>query len=460
MKIIIVGLGQAGTELAKELIKVGHEISVIDINKEIIEEFTNEYDAVGICGNGASRRIQLKAKAGNADLLVALTASDEVNLLACITAKALGARHTIARINDGEYREDESYLLDNLKVDMAINAECDMADEITRLITYPSSIKTGAFSNGKVDIVEIKIKENSPLNNLKITELKSKFNSNVIVTSIVRDNKLIIPRGDAVIKENDEVSIIATSSEIYSFLNKLELIEKSVKSVFIVGCGNIGKYLLQNLSKTKLKIKVVESNKDRCMELIQEFPNIEVVHGDGIDSDTLMEEGIQNFDSCISLTGVDETNLVVTLFAWSCKVRKLITKISSVNYTKMLHNEDIDNTLSPHLVVLSSVHRFIRGIDNKEKAKGINNGSSTIKSLHRFAQNMAEAIEFEITDSFLKLGQCLKCLNIKKDVVIAYIIRNGEIIIPNGETCFEKNDRVVVVANVNKNVARVEEILE
>ena len=450
MKIVIVGLGQAGSELAKELIEAKHEVTVIDEEMELIDTFTNNYDAIGVVGNGASRKIQMQAKVISTDLLIALTSSDEVNLLACITAKTLGAKYTIARINAGEYRDEEKYLIDNFKIDMIINAENDTADDITRMITYPSSIRTSAFANGKVDVAELKIKKESPLNNLKLTELRNKFNTNIIIASIIRNGKLIIPRGDVVIKQDDELCIIGKSSDIYNFLNKLDLIEKPVKSVFIVGCGNIGKYLLRSLSKMRFKIKVIEFDKERCIELMNEFPNIEVVHGDGVDSDLLVEEGIKNYDCCISLTGADETNLVVTLFAWSCKVRKLITKITSLNYTKMLNGEEIDNTLSPHFSVLAAVHRFIRGISNN------NSKNETIKSLYRFAQNMAEAIEFEVTDTFENVGKTLKELQFKKDVVVAFIIRNGEVIMPNGNTSFEKRDRVIIVANSNKNISSLE----
>ena len=299
-------------------------------------------------------------------------------------------------------------------------------------------------------MAELKVKAESPLNNLKLTELRNKFNTNIIIASIMRKGKLIIPRGDVIIKQDDELWIIGKASDIYNFLNKLKLIEKPVKSVFIVGCGNIGRYLLKKLSKMKFKIKVIEFNKERCIELMNEFPNVEIAHGDGVDSDLLIEEGIKDYDCCISLTGADETNLVVTLFAWSCKIRKLITKITSLNYTKMLNGEEIDNTLSPHFSVLSAVHRFIRGISNNDDKDG------TIKSLHRFAQNMAEAIEFEVTDSFENRGKTLKELPIKKDVVVAFVIRNGEVIMPNGNTSFEKNDRVIIVANANKNISSLE----
>lgn len=454
MRIVIIGLGQAGQELAKELLNAEHEIFVIDTNEKEVEEFTNHYDAVGIVGSGASKKIQLKAKVSGADVVVALTPSDEVNMMSCITAKLLGAKYTIARVSSEEYKEDERYLTKNLKIDAIIDAEYDTAKEIMRIVTYPTSIRTGAFANGKVDMAEVRVKEGSILENLKLIDVKSKFNIELIVASILRNGKLIIPRGDAIILKDDIVCVIAKASEIYRFLAQLKLIEKPVKSILLVGCGSIGKYLLKDLVNLKFKIKVIEFDKNRCMELLKEFPEVTIVHGNGVDSETLIEEGIKDFDCCISLTGADETNLVVTLFAWSCKVRKLITKVISVSYTKMLHNVEIDNTLSPHFMVLSAVQRFIRGITDK------NQEIDVIKSLHRFSKNMAEAIEFDVGDDFTHLGKHLRQLKIRKNVVVAFIVRNNEIIIPNGETKLERNDSVIIVAESTQNIAKLEEIIE
>ncbi len=454
MRIVIIGLGQTGQELAKELIVAGHEITVVDTNKDVVEEFTNKNDASGIVGNGASKEIQLKSKVNIADIVISLSPSDEVNLMSSITAKILGAKYTIARVSSEEYVKDEKYLVEDLKIDLVINGEHDTAKEIVRLIGYPATVKTGAFANGKVDVVELKIKENSPLAGINLTKVKEKFKLDIIIASIIRNDKLVIPRGNVEIQEDDEVYIIAKSSDMYQFLKLLHLIDKPIKSVFMVGCGKIGKYLLNTLLKMKLRIKVVEFDKGRCIELAQEFPDVTIIHGNGIDADMLLEENIKDYDACLSLTGEDETNLVVSLFAWSCKIRKIITKVISVNYTKMLDNVEIDNTLSPHLIVLSSIHRFIRGINNSENKVG------KIKSLYRFAKSKAESIELEIKEDFNYIGKSLKEVQIKKEVVIAFIIRNHEVIIPNGNTTLEKDDRVIVVASADRNIGNITEIVE
>ena len=453
MRIVIIGIGQTGKELAKELIKAEHEVIVIDTNKFEIEEFTNHYDAVGIVGNGATKNIQEKAKMKNADVLISLTSSDEVNLMSSITGKLLGAKYTIARIKEEDYIADEKYLTESLGIDMIINLEHDTAKEITRLISYPTNINVGAFANGKVDVAQIKVKENSMLTNLKITDLKETFKADVLVAGIIRNDKFIIPRGDAVIQDGDELYVTSRSTDIYKFLETLNLIDKPVRRVLMVGCGQVGKYLLSNLKNMKMKIKVIEFDAKRCMELAEEFPDIKIIHGNGIDSEILIDEGIEDYDSCISLTGNDETNLVVTLFASSFKIRKLITKIVSLNYTKMLNNVEIDNTISPHLVALNSIHRFIRGINES------GNNNDDVKSLYRFAQNNAEAIEFEARESFSFIGKSLKEIKVNKNVLIALIIRDQEVIIPKGDTTIEVNDRVMVIAPTSKNISDLEDIL-
>lgn len=454
MRIVIIGIGQTGQELAKELLEAGHEIFVIDSNEKVIEEFTNFHEVEGVVGNGVSKDVQLKAKISIADVVVSLTSSDEINLMASIMAKQIGAKYTIARIKEEEYKKEENYLIKNFKIDCIIDSEQDTAKEISRIVSYPSSIRTGAFANGKVDMAEIKVKEGSPLENLKLTELRNKFHVDLIVATILRKGKLMIPRGDATILVEDEICVVAEGAEIHRFLMQLGLIEKPVKKVLIVGCGSIGKYLLSDLCEMNLKIKVIEFDQKRCMELMKEFPNVMIIHGNGVDAEILLEEKIQDYDCCISLTGSDETNLVVTLFAWSCKVKKLVTKMNSINFTKMLHHVEIDNTLSPHFMALSSVHRFIRGRNEDGKYTG------HIKSLYRFSKNMAEAVEFEVEDSFPYLGKTLRELKIRKDVVIAFLLRNSKIMIPNGETYLEKNDRVIVIATSNQNISKLDEIVE
>lgn len=454
MRIVVVGLGQTGQELAKELIDGGHEITVIDTNKEIVEDFTNHIDAIGIVGSGASKEVQLKAKTNIADVLIALSPTDEVNLMSCISAKLLGAKYTIARISATEYIKDEEYLTKNLGIDLIINAEYETATQIARIVGYPSNVRADAFANGKVDVIELKIKEDSILAGVKITKVKEVLKENLIIAAIIRNEKLIIPRGNAEIKVDDEVYLIAKNSEMYKLLKSLKLIEKPIKSIFMVGCGKIGTYLLKIFEQMKMKVKVVEFDREKCIETSNQFPDITVIHGNGIDSDMLIEEGIKEYDCCIAVTGEDEINLVVTLFAWSYKVRKLITKVVSVSYTKMLHNVEINNTLSPHLIVLSSIHRFIRGITEKGKRE------ENIKSLYRFADNEAEAIEFEINKNFIGIGNKLKEIKLKKDIVVAFVIRNNKVIIPNGETTFEENDRVIVIASAEKNIGNLMEIIE
>ena len=272
MRIVIVGLGQTGQELAKEFIDAGHEIIVIDTEKELVENFTNNYDAIGIVGSGASKEVQIKAKANNADVLIALSPTDEVNLMSCITAKLLGTKYTIARVTAEEYVYDEAYLTKDLGIDLIINAEYEIATQITRIIGNTSNVKTRMFANGKVDVVELKIKEDSLFLGLKVNKIKEKLKEDIIIAAILRNDKLIIPRGDAEIKLDDELYVIAKNNEMYKLLKTLKLIEKPIKSVFVVGSGKIGKYLFKNLTQMKVKTKVVDNDKEKCIETVEQFP--------------------------------------------------------------------------------------------------------------------------------------------------------------------------------------------
>lgn len=454
MRIVIVGIGQTGKELAKELIRAKHEVIVVDTDKELVEDFTDQYDAIGVVGSGVSKSVQLKAKVNYADALISLTSIDEVNLMSCAIAKANGAQFVMAKVSSEEYKQESGYFKNTLGIDVLVNPEQDTAKEIMRLVGYPSLIKTDVFANGRVDIAELVIREGNPLANRLLNEIRLAYETDLLVAGIVRKDKLIIPKGDIRIEEGDIVYVIASNLSLFLFLNKLKLIDKPIRSVFLIGCGDIGRYLLKDLSKMRIKVKVIDFDVKRCQALSEEFREIEIVHGDGVDSEILLEEGIKDYDCCISLTGADETNLVSSMFAWSCEVKKIITKIKSVSYTNMLHNVTIDTTISPHSVILSTVIRYLRGLKD-----GVD-GESAILSLYRFAEDKAEVIEFEATQEFEKLGIELKNMKFKKGILIAFIVRFGDVIMPKGDTTMEEKDRIIVIAEREKKIAKLEDILE
>ncbi len=452
MKIVVIGLGQIGQELAKELIQKDNDVTVIDINKDLVDSFTNKYEAVGIVGSGASKKIQEQAKCEIADIVISVTDTDEINLMSSLTAKYLGAKYTISKVKSLEYQNDDEFLRQKFKIDLVINSEHSTADEITRIVTYPTNVRIERFFESKINMAEMTIKEESPIVGLSIEELEEDYKNRINIGCVIRNNKIIIPDNEMKFEKDDVIYVLAKTVYLYKFLKKNRLIEKSVKSVLIVGSGNIGDKLINNLVKMGIKTKVIELDLKKCQELSEKYEDVEVVYGEELNSDLLLEEGIKNYDCCISLTKNDETNLVISMFAWSCKTRKIITKISSISYTTMLHDVEIDTTVSPYSIILSSVVKYIRNIKDCM--------NRPIHELYRFANNQVDAIEFFIDKEYEYCNKEFRTLKIKNDVLIGFIIRENEIFVPEATSVFLKGDKIIVIAKATEAIGQISDIFE
>lgn len=451
MKIIVIGLGQVGQELVKELIQKNHDVTVIDLNKELLNKFTNKYEVNAIVGSGASKEIQTKAKCELADIVIALTDTDEINLMSCLTAKHLGAKYTIAKVKNLEYKSNDEFLKEQFNIDLVINSEHTTADEITRIVGYPSNIKIERFWESKINMSEIILREDSLLIGETIQNIKAKYKDKINIGCIVRNDKIIIPNNENIkLEVGDTVYVLANTVRMHKFLKKIKLIEKPVKSVLMVGCGNIGEKLISNLLKMNIKVKIIEFDLKKCQELSEKFEEATVVFGEEVNSDLLIEEGIKDYDCCISLTGNDESNLVISMFAWSCKTRKIITKIRSISYTSMLHNVEIDTTVSPYFIILSSIIKYIRSIKDC-----INN---SIQTLYRFANNQVDAIEFVIDKNYDYCNKPIAELKLKENVLIGFIVRGKDVVIPNGDTVFMQGDSVIIVAKADMGISEVGDV--
>lgn len=453
MKVVVIGMGQVGQELAKELIQKKHDVTVVDVNKNIVDVFTNKYDAIGIIGSGASRLIQEKARCDIADIVIAVTDTDEINLMSCLTAKYLGTKYTIAKVKSLEFNNNDEFLRNKFNIDLVINSERSTADEITRIVSYPSNIRVEHFLESKINMAEVTIREDSTIIGSSIKELEQKFKNQINIGCIIRKNKVIIANSEIKFEKGDIVYVLANIIKSQKFLKNNKLIDKPVKSVLMVGSGNIGDTVINNLLKMGIKVKVIEFDLKRCQELSEKYEEAEVVFGEEINSDLLLEEGIKDFDCCISLTKNDESNLVTSMFAWSCNTRKVITKISSVAYTSMLHNVKIDTTVSPYSIIVSSVIRYIRSIKNSM--------DDSIKEFYRFANNQADAIEFLIDEEYSYCDKKLGELKIKPTVLIAFIVRGKEVkevIVPDDNQEIHKGDRVIVIAKASEGIGKLEDI--
>ena len=451
MKIVIIGLGKIGRTVLENLAKDNHTITIIDENKDRVEELIEKYDIFGVVGNGACMDIQNEANVKTADLVICLTGSDELNILACLVAKKIGAPNTVARVRNPEYRKQIGEMKDQLGISMILNPEQETADEIFRLINLPSVAQIESFARGRVSLVAIVVEKGCYLIGESLITIGKKFRTKVLICAVQRGDKVFIPSGNFTIKENDKIHFTAAANSLGDFLTEINLVKSPLKNVMIVGGGNIGYYLADELSKKKYEIKLVENSRARAEELAEALPKVTVIFGDGTKHDLLLEEGIESMDAFVALTGIDEENIIVSMYANKRDVRKIITKIDRDELSSIFEDMGIYSSVSPKNIVATKVLRYIRALANKR--------GSNIITLYRLVNNQVEAVEFAAKNQEDIYNKPLKDLKIKENCLIACIIRNNEVIIPNGNSCIKCNDNVIAVTT-HKNFDDLTDIFE
>lgn len=435
MKIIILGVGKVGETLLKNLINEGHDMVAIDKNEKALNYVVNKYDVMGIVGGGLERDNLVECGINEADLFISCTSRDEMNILACVLAKKLGAKRTIARVRDPEYFKEMENMRQDLGLDMVFNPELRTAIEIANVLEFPSAKNVESFAGGGARLVEFNITAHNPLAGKSIKEISLQSRSNVLFAMVSRGSKVFIPKGDFVIEKNDTIHVLATDQELFLFCKGLKLFKPRAKSVFIVGGGKIGYYLAKDLLSRKVDVKILENDKERCQILSDELPKATVLFGDGTDQETLDEENIKGCDACVTLTGVDEENIIMSLYAIQSGVSKVITKIDRENVISMVKKLGLDSIISPKNAIANHIVRFVRA-HNAETGSGI----STLYKLG----DKAEAIEFVVGDDFPHTNVKLKNMNVKYNVLIGGIVRGGEFIIANGDTSLIPGDKVII----------------
>ncbi len=440
MKIIIVGCGRVGRNLAEKLNLDGNDVTVIDTSRTKIEAMTNRYDIMGIVGNGATHTIQREAGVGAADLLIAVTSSDELNLLCCVVAKKEGNCQTIARLKNPEYSKDAPYLKEELGLAMVINPEYAAAEEIARVLRFPSAIKIEPFAKGRVELIKFRINKDGALAGLTVKEMMEKYRSNILVCTIERGEESYIPYGDSTFEEKDIVSIIATPKEANEFFKKIRYKGHSIKSALVVGGGVLTHYLCEILEQSGVGLKVVEKDYKTCEELCSRWQKTDVIHGNPADKELLMEEGLETAGAFVTLSEVDEENILLSLYAQEICQGKLITKINRSDYDSVVSRLDLDTVICPVNITSDEILRFVRATRN---AKG-----SNVETLYNIIQDEVEASEFIVKENSPIAGKPLSQLKFKKDVLVASISRGAEIIIPRGQDIIEAGDRVVIVSKL------------
>lgn len=437
MKIIIVGCGKVGATIAEELYREGHDITVVDQNPEIVQVLTNRIDVMGLTGNGAVYQLQIEAGIEDADLLIATTNSDELNMLCCLIAKKAGDCHTIARIRNPEYAAEVNFIREELNLSMSINPELAAAQEISRLLKFPSAIKIDTFAKGRVELLKFQIPDSSILHNMKVYEVKSKIKCDVLMCAVERGDDVIIPNGNFKLHSGDKVSFIASPMEANRFFREVGIENNSAKSVMMIGGGKIAYYLAEILEETPIKMTIIDKDAERCKFLSEEFPKAMIINGDASDEQLLQEEGIKQTDAFAALTGLDEENIILSLYARSQTKGKLITKVNRTSFGQVINNMNLGSVIYPKLITVDLIVQYVRAMQNSL--------GSNVETLYKIVANRAEALEFRVGTDSPVIGIPLEKMSLKQNLLVACINRNGHVITPRGKDTIEAGDTVIIV---------------
>ncbi len=437
MKIVVIGNGKVGHTIIQHICNENHDVIVIDNDPDLIDQIVNEYDVMGICGNGANVEILKSANVEKADMLIAVTSSDETNMLACVLGKKMGVKATMARVRNYEYDSQIAQMMEALEISVIINPEKEAANEILKIINFPEALKVDTFKNGTVDLVELYVPDNSPLIDKSLAEISQQYQVKVLICAIQRGEEVFIPDGRFIFKAGDIVHITATKKNVKLFLHKLGLISSKIKSVFVIGGGKIATYLCEELAKNNYSVKLVEKDYEKCVALSETLPNVTVIHGDGSDQELLAEEGFNETDAVVCLTGLDEENIIISMYAYKQGVGKIVTKIDKTSLVGIMESIRMASVISPKDVTSSRIIRYVRAKNDSR--------SSNVITLYKLVNNKVEVIEFQAKETSKTLNIALKDLRLKKKVLIAAVIRGKEVVIPNGEDKILAGDNVIVV---------------
>ena len=448
MKIIVIGAGKVGCTLATQLVKEGHEVVVMDTNQERLDELQNRIDIMTLCGNGASKEYLAEAEVDTSDLVIAATSADEVNILSCFIARQIGATKTIARVRNPEYRNQLELMKEELGLSMIVNPELSAANEISKILRFPSANDVETFCRGHVELVEYTIGKGCPICNLALKDIYMKYKIRVLICAVRRGEDITIPKGDFVLHEGDKINITASPKNIHDFFEAIGSFKRPVKSVMIVGGSMIAYYLANQLIDMNIDVKIVEQNTRRCEELSEMLPKASIVCANATEKDILLEEGIMDFDGFVALTGLDEMNIIYGMYAKTKDVGKVITKVHHLSFPEVIESSGIESVISPKLITAERISSYVRAIQNSYS-------KNKVESLRRIVDNRIEALEFIVRDDGEFVDVPLKDLSIKSNVLVAAIVRNGHAIIPSGFDVIKKGDSVVVIT---PDIASIEEL--
>lgn len=439
VKIIIVGCGKIGTALVESLADEKHDIVVIDSDRRVLEEINNMYDVMCVCGNGADSDVLEEADANKADLFISVTNSDELNMLSCFFAKKMGAEHTVARIRKTDYNDKSLvFMKQTLSLSMPINPEYRAAREFYNILKMPSAVKIESFSSTNFEMIELKLKADSRLHGVMLSEMRNKFKAHFLVCAVQRDGKVFIPSGNFVLQGGDKIGVTANQAEILKFLKELDLIQKQTKNVIILGGSRTAYYLAKRLVAAGNSVKIIEQDIERCEEISELLPSASIINADGTQQEVLLEEGIERTDAFVALTGIDEENILISYFAQKKGVPKVITKVNREELARIADDMGLDCVISPKKTVANMLTRYARALENSKGSK--------IETLYKLMDSNVEALEFTVSPEFAGVSTPLRNLSLKPQILIAGIIRGRTAIIPDGDEKILPGDKVIVIA--------------
>ena len=452
MNIIIAGNGKVGATLARQLSAEGYDLTVIDTDQAVLEETIARYDVMAVNGNCASMPILLQAGVMDADLLIAATSEDEINLLCCTTAHALNPKlHTIARIRNPEYTDQIYAMRDTFGLSMTVNPEKRSAQEIERLLQYPGFLRRDIFARGRAEIVELRVDASSKLCNVSLVDMANIVRCRTLVCAVLRNGSALVPSGDFVIKEGDRIFVTAPTENLTILLKNLGIITRRVRRVMLCGGGRVTFYLARLLKKSGIQVRIIESDETRAKELYAQLPGAEITCGDAANLELLSSEGLESCDALVTLTGYDELNMILSLYATRQGVSQTITKLSQVENRSVIDSLSLDRVVCPKELCCNAIVRYVRAMQNQTGAA---------LSVHAIADGQVEAMEFRVDENTKHCGVPLKKLRRRPNVLIACIIHGSQTEIPNGDSTFESGDTLVVVTSGRAVIKQINDIFE
>lgn len=452
MKIIIAGDGKMGATLTRQLSAEGNDLTLIDSNPKVLESSEERYDVMVVQGNCASMEVLIQAGVKEADLLIAVAGADEINLLCCMTAHGLNTGiHTIARVRNPEYTDQIYEMSGMFGLSMAVNPEKQAAVEIARLLRYPGFLKRDTFAKGRVEIVELRIDEHSKLCNVALNDMNGIVKCKILVCAVLRNGMAVAPDGAFVLREGDRIFVTASADTLTVLLKNLGIITHKVKRVILCGGGRVSYYLAKQLQRGGINVQIIERDLDRCNHLATILPDTCIIHGDASSQFLLESEGISDCDALVTMTGLDELNMIISLYGTSCGVPQVITKLGRMDNANILGNLALGSVISPKELCCNTIVRYVRAMKNQTGAA---------LTVHTIADGQAEAMEFAVDGSTLHCGEPLKNLRLKKGVLVVCITKGARQEIPNGDSSFSHGDTLIIVTNGEKGIYQLNDIFE